>query len=827
MKSNIRIKICGDFACFTRPEMKVERVSYEVMTPSAARGILEAIYWKPQIRWIIDKIYVLNDINFTSIMRNEVSSKASPKSVMFIEEKRQQRSSRILKNVAYVIDAHIEIVANSSEIITKHLEIFKRRIMKGQCFHQPYLGCREFPASFEPFDENNTISAINVTTDLGLMLHDIEHKNEKMTPYFFNANLDKGMMHIPSWKHREKNLKHVTNNEHAVKTTALAALCDYYKLKEKTTDYMPIPGFGHENVSFIVEITKNGKLKSIHSNHDDRQKPKRMMVPIIKRTNKPEPKFLADNIEYAFGISSSKTTTEKHSLFVNLNNSLLKNTENPSLKAFKLFLSSFVLDNLYDVCKKSNIEKQDFIDSKGSIVFKIENDLLHNLPEAKQIWSNYSLDKNSIKKDNITCLITGKQGIVSKLHPPIKGVSGALSTGANIISFNQDSFTSYGMIQGENSPISPYAAHEYTAALNHLIRYNKVVIGDTTILCWAQSSGSIQNKLFEICGITSPLEDDQTTEDKDQSKKLKKLLIQTKKGIFPENKIQEILNDNNLSSDTPCYILGIKQNRARLFVSFWLPMNLKKFFEASKQHSDDLRLEPIPNNIDKTPSIQRLLKQALNSKSKIDNIPSSLTSSIMHAILTGGRYPYSLLYMLLGRIRADQNVSWYRVLLIRAYIVRSERFNKTNLNKHININSNTDYMLMLDETESNVGYRLGRLFAILEKIQKDAINPGASITTKYFTSASSTPSKTFPTLVRTAHHHMSTLAKNKNKNGIVIWYDKMLTDIFGGLETSMPKILNIVNQGRFAIGYYHQKQSLYTKKDKTIKPTNDAQNSDE
>ncbi|MDI1495089.1 MAG: CRISPR-associated protein, Csd1 family [Cenarchaeum symbiont of Oopsacas minuta] len=823
MKSNVRLKVWGDWACFTRPEMKVERVSYEIMTPSAARGILEAIYWKPQMHWIIDKIYVINDINFINIGRNEVSQKASSNSVIIIENKRQQRASRILKNVVYVIDAHIE-TNDPSEIITKHVEIFERRARKGQCFQQPYLGCREFPASFELLDKNHSINnTIDMTADLGLMLHDIDH-TDKMKPYFFNAKLEKGIMNIPLWKYRKKNSTPIENTGHTVKMSVLNALYDYYKLMENTAD-MPPPGYAYEGVSFIIEITKNGKLDQIYNISDDKNKSEFMMIPTLKRSRNLKSKFLSDNIAYVFGIPADRVAAEKHRLFVELHKSLLKDAKHTALKAFKLFLDSFEPIDLYNACKKSHIEKKEFIDNTSNIVFKIKDgdDLLHNLSEAKKIWSTYTLDENSIMKNDATCLITGTRGIVARLHPPIKGVAGALPTGSNIISFNNDSFESYGMKQGENSSISPFAAHAYVTAVNHIIRNNKMVMGDVTMLYWSYSTGSFQHKLLEMIGHT-PSENNKNTEpNMQQNKELKKLLLQTKRGIFPEKEIRKIMKNNDeISYKTPCYILGFKQNRARLFVSFWLPLTLKKLFEAVKQHNEDLRLEPIPQDwIDRAMPINYLLKLALTSSKSKENIHSTMTASVIRAIFNGSRYPYSLLYMILARIRADHNISWVRTLFIRAYIVRYERFKTANITKH-----GSDYMMALDESEVNSGYRLGRLFAVLEKIQKDAINPGANITVKYFASASSTPSRTFPTLIRTAHYHMSTLAKNEAKKGIVIWLDKMLNEIISGLDTSMPKTLNIVDQGRFAIGYYHQKHSFYIKKD-TSKSINNSQLDDE
>ena len=228
MSYGIRLKVWGDYACFTRPEMKVERVSYDVMTPSAARGILEAIYWKPAIRWVIDGITVLNPINFTNIRRNEVGCKAGKPSLdivkeggdallsLFIDELyesgpnkgkpkcRQQRASMVLRDVDYIIEAHFEFTNNEDNNEGKHLDIFKRRARAGQCFNQPYMGCREFSANFrliEP-DEDIFESHIKGEKDLGFMLHDIDFEND-MQACFFRAKMIDGVIEVPKFTGKE------------------------------------------------------------------------------------------------------------------------------------------------------------------------------------------------------------------------------------------------------------------------------------------------------------------------------------------------------------------------------------------------------------------------------------------------------------------------------------------------------------------------------------------------------------------------------------------------------------------------------------------------
>lgn len=216
MPNKIRLHIWGDYACFTRPEMKVERVSYDVITPSAARGMLAAVHWKPAIRWVIDRIYVLKPIRFESVRRNELGGKISESKVSgamrrksvedlytLIDDDRQQRAATVLKDVGYVIEAHAVLTAKAGEddTITKHIEMFKRRASKGQCFQQPCMGVREFPAHFAWVDDGGAfpescLSESEANRDLGWMLHDIDFDHGNL-PKFFRAEMKNGVIEVP------------------------------------------------------------------------------------------------------------------------------------------------------------------------------------------------------------------------------------------------------------------------------------------------------------------------------------------------------------------------------------------------------------------------------------------------------------------------------------------------------------------------------------------------------------------------------------------------------------------------------------------------------
>lgn len=214
MSYGVKLKVWGDYACFTRPEMKVERVSYDVITPSAARGILEAIYWKPAIIWVIDRIHVLKPVRFENIRRNEVASKIPLRNIktamkdrespleLFIEDDRQQRAAMVLRDVEYVIEAHFDFNSDEDNNTAKHKEMFERRARKGQCFHRPYLGCREFPAHFELIEGDMPHSNHTGRQDMGFMLHDIDFAND-MESRFFRAVMEDGVIEVPPFRSEE------------------------------------------------------------------------------------------------------------------------------------------------------------------------------------------------------------------------------------------------------------------------------------------------------------------------------------------------------------------------------------------------------------------------------------------------------------------------------------------------------------------------------------------------------------------------------------------------------------------------------------------------
>lgn len=402
------------------------------------------------------------------------------------------------------------------------------------------------------------------------------------------------------------------------------------------------------------------------------------------------------------------------------------------------------------------------------------------------------------------CLISGRREAIRRTHPPIRGVPGAQPTGANLVSFNLDSFRSFGRVQGANAPVGMAAAACYTTALNHLLASDQCLqLGDASTVFWAERSNPMESLLAQLFGEPPP-------DDPDRGTRAVRELYQAPLAGSPA-----ICDDR-----TRFYILGLAPNAARLAVRFWQVSSVGELAGHIRDHFRDLDIVR-PRSVQRRPLSVRALLTSLAAPSSrrrdgdLDNLPPRLAGELMRAILTGAPYPQMLLQAVLRRIRAEQakkhesrpvdHVSHPRAALIKAWLNRQARRANPNLEREID--------MLLDESNTNIGYRLGRLFAVLEKIQEDA-SPGLNTTIRdsYFGTASSTPGAVFPTLMRRAQHHLSRL--RKEKPALHTLRDKQIQAIVcAGVdgETSFPAILALADQGRFAIGYYQQRQALFSK----------------
>jgi CRISPR-associated protein Csd1 len=382
---------------------------------------------------------------------------------------------------------------------------------------------------------------------------------------------------------------------------------------------------------------------------------------------------------------------------------------------------------------------------------------------------------------------------ITRLHPAIKGVWGAQSVGANIVSFNLRAFESYGkeQKQGENAPVGKHAAFAYTTALNHLLGKDskqRMQVGDASTVFWASAKTFLEDSFASL--FSEPSKDDPDGE----TPAVKALYESVKQG-----------NLNVSDSTTQFFVLGLAPNAARISIRFWLTGTVQEFSQRIVEHFDDIAIGHAPYE-PPYPSLFRLLASTA-LQGKAENIPPHLGGDMMRAILSGLPYPETLLQSSLRRIRAEREVNYPRAALIKACINRKTRRTNTAGDSA----PEEELHVSLDPANTNAGYRLGRLFAALEKVQEEA-SPGlnATIRDRFYGAASSTPVTVFSNLLKLNKHH---LAKIENR-GRAVNLEKLIGEIVDAIngDEGFAAHLTIADQGRFAIGYYHQKQAFYAKK---------------
>lgn len=560
----------------------------------------------------------------------------------------------------------------------------------------------------------------------------------------------------------------------------LQALNAYYqRLRNSPEVDIPLPGFGKQKISFCLVIDGKGKLlqiKDLREMSGRKPIPIQLLVPQIdkKRTVDIEPNFAWDNTGYILGMDNKgrpKRSLECFKSFKELQHKVGDHIEDVGLNAFLKFLDTWNPE------KALELEKWEEM-AGTNLVFQLDGDrcYIQDRPLVQEAWSRFSAAKD---KDLIaTCLVSGERAPIARLHPPIKGVRGAQTSGAGIVSFNLDAFESYGKTQNFNAPISETVAFTYTTVLNHLLKFEsrqKVQIGDATTVFWTERESPIEAFMGVIL---NPID------EAGDLLNIRLFLEAVRDGkMYPE------LGD----PDNKFYILGLSPNASRLSVRFWHVSTVADIAKKIGQHFRDLAIIKQYENNPEFPGIWHLLRQTA-VQGKTENIPPLLAGAVMRSILTGAAYPQTLLSSIIGRIRADQDINYLRTAIIKACLVRKFRIN------HID----KEVTMALDKESTNIAYRLGRLFAVLEKAQKDAV-PGANTTIKdrYYGSASATPRVVFPRLLRLAQHHIQKAEYGR-------WNDKMIEEIMCDLS-EFPAHLSLDDQGMFAIGYYHQRQAFFTK----------------
>lgn len=583
----------------------------------------------------------------------------------------------------------------------------------------------------------------------------------------------------------------------------LAALNDYYQRLLDSDEGISPPGYSQQKIGYAIVLASDGSVVDVHDIHDISGKkplPRGLSVPQPeKRTVSIKPNFLWDKTSYVLGISaSSKRSEQEHAAFKILHRDVLASSDDSGLKALLAFLDTWEPSQFADHPQFSRHDQKSFLDA--NLVFRLDGEraYLHEHPAARAAWAR--LSGSAIDQQGI-CLVTGEQGPLARLHPAIKGVMGAQSSGASIVSFNLESFTSYGKQQGENAPISEQVAFAYTTVLNHLLRREsrqQLRIGDATVVFWAQASDKQEAEEAEglLASFFDPKDDDARA-----IRQLHDALEQVRQGL-PLRDLEGHLDDG-----TRIFVLGLAPNASRLSVRFWETQTLAVFSKRLAWHFDDLQLEPSPWRT--PPAIWRLLLATAPSrdgKAKSEDVPPQLAGELARAIISGGRYPRSVLTTILMRLRSDGDITGARVALCKAILAREARLGDNNIDKGAP-------PMSLDTSNNDPGYLLGRLFSTLENVQRTALGKqiNATIRDRYYGAASATPASVFPVLLRTTQHHLSRL--RKDKPGFAVNLEKEIGEIMDHLGPTFPRSLRIEAQGHFAIGYYHQTQTRFIRAD--------------
>ena len=582
----------------------------------------------------------------------------------------------------------------------------------------------------------------------------------------------------------------------------LQALTAYYEQLVRQGK-LSAPGWDDSfKVSYELRLNDAGQLVSVLDLRTETKMgkktvlaPRAMRVPAHeKRSSGIAANFLCDNSSYLLGADEKGKPERSADCFkacAKLHHAILDGVDSPAARALLAYFDSW--DPAQAATHPLLQEQWKEITGNANLIFGYEaadhsHSFVNDDPAIQNAWQTHYNDR-SADSDIGQCLITGKYAPIERTHPNISGVPGAQSSGAALVSFNAPAFCSYGHEQGDNAPVSKYAAFAYTTALNRLLadRSHCKHVGDTTILCWAENAEPVYQDAMSM--FLFGADEAAGIQESDVQAALKRLSAgQTVPFLEKE-----------LSPDQHFYLLGLAPNAARLSVRFFLRDTFGSFAQNLQKHAEEMAIDCSEKEKFRTLPIWAVVNETTRTVPGQPAKPSpQLAGDLLRAVLTGGRYPATLLNGVTLRIRAEQAVTRGRAAVIKAYYLRNY---PTELNKEV-------YTVCLNET-TNVPYLLGRLFSVLEAVQK-AANPGINTTIKdrYFNAACATPGMAFPTLLRLSQKHLQKL-----NDGLAAYYDKQITALMAQLpESGFPARLSLPDQGKFTIGYYHQTQKRFAKK---------------
>ncbi|MCZ0735973.1 type I-C CRISPR-associated protein Cas8c/Csd1 [Phreatobacter sp. AB_2022a] len=557
---------------------------------------------------------------------------------------------------------------------------------------------------------------------------------------------------------------------------------------------VPTFGFSQQGIGWLIALDTDGK--PVGSPHDlarvqgKKRLPQQMAVPSpVKRTSGIAPNFLWDKTAYVLGVTAGTgaRTAQEHQAFLDRHREWIAGTNDEGLVAFLRFLDWWRPEKFVELGWSEEMKDQNLVFALESE--RMANVRLHDRPAAKALWARLQSDGG---RPEAVCLVTGERAPIARLHPAIKGVWGAQTAGASIVSFNLDAFTSYGKEQGDNAPVSDVAAAAYTSALNHFLERgsrHRLQIGDASTVFWAEAADSAAadaaDAMFQqFFAIDENMEAD----------KVGALLDNLRHGR-PVGDLQPAL-----SSGVRFFVLGLAPNAARLSVRFFVENDFGVIAKRYLDHLERLRIDPPPR--EENPSIWRMLIETAVLR-KSDNIQPNLAGDWFRAILTDTPYPMTLLSSLIMRLRADHDVNALRAAILKSVLIK---------------NFNVEAPVSLDPACRDKGYLWGRLFAVFEQVQVAALGTGvnATIKDKFYGAASAQPRKVFRIIQSGSAYHLSKIGKQNPGRRINL--EKLIAEIMEEMTPSddpFPASLPDKSQALFALGYYHQRNAFFRKTDKT------------
>jgi CRISPR-associated protein Csd1 len=545
-------------------------------------------------------------------------------------------------------------------------------------------------------------------------------------------------------------------------------------------------GFQEKEIPWVVEVSLGGRFVALRRTGGEDGRGRKFVVPAeVKKSVNIAANLLWDNAEYVFGWprpglteKQAEKVPRRHEAF------MARLHELPGTWRADAGVSAVIkfLEEGDFTALQSAEGWEELRQGNPNMSFRLDGDdcLVCERPAIRRYLSKTGPEPDG-NESGTRCLITGRRGEPARLHPSIKGVRGAQTSGANLVSFNLDAFTSHGWTQGANAPVSPAATHAYTAALNHLLargnERHRLVEGDTTFVFWAASSTPIEDQFAYLLGSYAA---DQQESD---GTPVRETLESARRGLRP-----------SLDDETPFYVLGLAPNAARLAIRYWHEGTVAELAHNILRHFDDLEIVGLGGKSN-LPSVWRLMAAAArdgDTKKLQDNLRGQLVVGLMTSILEGLPYPATLLARTLSRCRAEQSVWPIRAAVIKAAL------NRRSPAKEVTVS--------LDPDEPNPGYRLGRLFAVVENIQRSAQGDiNVTIRDRYFGSAMTAPRSAFAELMRLKNAHLKKV--RRSNTGLAVYFERMLDQILAELPAAQgfPASLSLDDQGRFILGYHHQR----------------------